>query len=203
MLAITGGKGGVGKTTTALGVARALGRRGESVLAVDADRDLPDLARTAGVDTVRVDATDGDAARGLPDPVCPSVRLLTAPRDRAATRRLLAALSERPDRVILDCPAGVGRPATVPLRVADRSFVVSTLDPASLRDAVKAVAVARRLDAPPIATVLSSCEENSTAVERLLPDPILAVPRVREPLEAKRARARYRELSFFATVRNG
>ena len=201
MLAVTGGKGGVGKTTTALGVARALGRRGEAVLAVDVDRDLPDLARTAGVDTVRVGGAD--AAGGRPDPDCPSVRVLTGPRDGDEARRLLAALAQRPERVVLDCPAGSGPAATDPLAAADRSLVVSTPDPASLRDAAKTVAIARTLDAPPSATVLNRCDAAAAAVERLLPAPQFAVPRVIEPLEARRARTRFEDLSEFATLRKG
>ena len=202
MLAVTGGKGGVGKTTTALGVARALGRREEAVVAVDVDRDLPDLARTARVDTVRSSADALDSTPGQADPVCSAVRIVTAPRSRRDTRRLLEALADRPEFVVLDCPAGAGRSATAPLRFAERSLVVSTVEPASLRDAAKTVAVARALDARPVAAVLSGCNDRPTAVERLLPTPVLPVPRVCEPLEADRLRDLYEELSYFATLRN-
>ncbi|WP_424014753.1 MinD/ParA family ATP-binding protein [Halorubrum xinjiangense] len=47
MIAVAGGKGGSGKTTTTLGLARALSRRGAPVVAADADWDLPNLARLA------------------------------------------------------------------------------------------------------------------------------------------------------------
>ena len=47
MIAVTGGKGGSGKTTTTVGLTRALARRGASVVAVDADWDLPNLAAVA------------------------------------------------------------------------------------------------------------------------------------------------------------
>lgn len=48
MLAVTGGKGGTGKTTTTLGLARALAAVGADVRCVDADVDLPDLGALAG-----------------------------------------------------------------------------------------------------------------------------------------------------------
>jgi septum site-determining protein MinD len=47
VIAVAGGKGGSGKTTTTLGLARALSRRGARVVAADADWDLPNLARLA------------------------------------------------------------------------------------------------------------------------------------------------------------
>ncbi|MFC7213643.1 AAA family ATPase [Saliphagus sp. GCM10025334] len=50
IVAIAGVKGGCGKTTTALGLAEAVGRTGASALAVDADRQLPNLHVMAGTD---------------------------------------------------------------------------------------------------------------------------------------------------------
>lgn len=203
MLAVTGGKGGVGKTTTALGLARALARRGESVVVVDADRDLPDLARLAGVPTERTTDPRPDRAAGVPDSVVPSIRLLTAPRERATTRRLLRTLADRPERTVVDCPAGAGRDVAMPLAAADRSVVVSTPAPADVRDAAKSVAMARTLDAPPLASVLTGCDGIVTTNDRLLPSPCIAVPRAESPLETTSVTEHYRELSVCATPRNG
>ncbi|MWG33903.1 MinD/ParA family ATP-binding protein [Halomarina oriensis] len=203
MLAVTGGKGGVGKTTTTLGLARALGRRGESVVVVDADRDLPNLARMADVPTDRTTDPSPHRPTGVPDPVVPSVRILTAPRERAATRRLLRTLDGRPGRVLVDCPAGAGRDAVTPLALAARSVVVSTPAPADVRDAAKSVAMARTLDAPPVASTLTGRDDSVTALERVLPTPCIAVPRAETPLETASVTERYRELSECATLRNG
>ncbi|MFD1515379.1 MinD/ParA family ATP-binding protein [Halomarina rubra] len=208
MLAVTGGKGGVGKTTTALGVARALGERGVDVLAVDADRDLPDLARTAGVDTGhRVErsgsVTDGlGVSPGVDHPDWPGVRLLTLPRDRTRTRRLLDALATRPERVVVDCPAGAGRTVAGALRAADRSLLVTSARPASLRDGVKAAAMARTLAAPPVGTALLGRDTLGTELHRVVSSPVIDVPRVGDPLASPAARTAYRNLSERATLRN-
>lgn len=73
MLAIAGGKGGCGKTTTALGVGAALPGR---PLVVDADWDLPNLHRLAavyrdgdGTPSPDVPASSRTAPTGDPDPV--------------------------------------------------------------------------------------------------------------------------------------
>ncbi|POG57234.1 nucleotide-binding protein, partial [Haloferax marisrubri] len=78
MLAIAGGKGGSGKTTTTLGLASALDG---PVLAVDADRDMPNLHAMAGVERPGDAAADGPA--GEPSvrahPTDPTVSVLPAP----------------------------------------------------------------------------------------------------------------------------
>jgi septum site-determining protein MinD len=209
MLGVTGGKGGVGKTTTALGLARAVAREtgvaadGRDVVVVDADRDLPDLARMAGVAVERATAQSLDDSAGARDPVVPSVRLVTAPRDGTEARRLLDALARRPERVVVDCPAGAGRGAAVPLVHTSHALVVSTPAPASLRDGAKAAAMARRLDARPVASLLTRCDRPTALVERLLPTPAIALPRLEDPLGGRVAVERYRNLSERATLRNG
>ncbi|MFC6733023.1 MULTISPECIES: ParA family protein [unclassified Haladaptatus] len=50
MLAVAGGKGSCGKTTTTLGLARALARHGHDVVAVDTDTAMPNLHAVADVD---------------------------------------------------------------------------------------------------------------------------------------------------------
>jgi len=209
MLAVTSGKGGVGKTTTALGLARAVARGtgaaadGRDVVVVDADRDLPDLARTAGVAVERATEQSLDDSAGARDPVVPSVRLVTAPRDGTEARRLLDALARHPERAVIDCPAGAGRGAAVPLVHASHALVVSTLAPASLRDAANAAAMARRLDARPVASLLTRCDSLTALVERLLPTPAVALPRLEDPLGGRVAVERHQKLLERETLRNG
>jgi len=209
VIAVAGGKGGSGKTTTTLGLARALSRRGASVIAADADWDLPNLARLASaIDDGRGPAADAptvvDAVRTegtlRPDRRTPTV--LSAPDALADTdaRRTLGALSDVvPDDspALLDCPAGASPDAAAPLRVADRCLLVTPLRRPALRDAAKTAALARRLDCPPIGAVGVRTESVPNAVADLLGCPVLgAVPSVEpEPLSASSVRTAYDDLA--------
>lgn len=211
MLAVAGGKGGVGKTTTTLGLARALASDGTGVVAVDADWDLPDLGALAGgprrtdlsatAEAVPAPApeADGDpdatpdvgpagivdAAFGLPS--APAVRVLPAPsapadRDAGRVLRRVAAASASGAEVLVDCPAGAGPDAAAPLRAAAAALLVSEPCAPALRDAAKAAAMARALDTPVVGAVLTRARFAPPAVSSLLGCPVLAcVPRTTGP----------------------
>ncbi len=193
MLAVVGGKGGVGRTTTALGVALALGRECR-VVVVDADTDAPDLARMAGIvggaTTERAVAggdpsplvalAGGTPAReaGRPHPDCPRVTVVpgggASPR---AARRALARLAAADRQVVVDCPAGAGRAVAGPLRLADRALVVSTPRPSALRDALKSAAMARALDTPVDGVVLTRCRTVPNGTDGLFDGaPVARIP---------------------------
>lgn len=194
MLAVAGGKGGVGKTTTALAIGCVLAEHGDRPLVADLDRDMPDLARRAGIEHSQPVAAppavggvrpagggehDGDGDRGvrgtprrrgldalaagapLEDvvrfaPAHPRVAVLPAGRIRAdRVGAALERLSRWAGPVVLDCPAGAGHAATAPLAAADRTVLVTTAAPASVRDVVKTAAMARSLGAPPVGVVVA------------------------------------------------
>ena len=184
MIAIAGGKGGAGKTTTTLGLARALARTDREVLAVDADRDMPNLHALAGVSrTPTLAAVEGNrerdpAAVAYPDPTVSGVRVLPAPTDGdALDAAALSRLRRSSRRVLLDCPAGAGPDAAVPLRAADAALVVTLPTSESLRDAAKTAAMARALDVRVAGAVVTRTETPPEGVGRLLEvDRVIAVP---------------------------
>ena len=196
MLAVTGGKGGTGKTTTTLGLARAFGTAGTSAIAVDADWDLPDLGALAG-GRRRItysDRRDDDSplAAGVADAAAPSVRILPAPtdsrdRDLRESLRSIAASAPQGTRVLVDCPAGAGPDAVAPLRVADGALLVTEPCAVALRDAAKTAAVARRLETPVVGAVVTRATAVPPGVRDLLGCPIVArVPRASAPQDRDR-----------------
>lgn len=200
MLAVAGGKGGVGKTTTALCLARSLARQGNSVLVVDIDCDMPDLLWLAGLradPTAQPDSPDGLAAVAneipiervrYPLPHWQGVSVVPAGRHptEATVCDALDRLSEWNGPVVLDCPTGAGRLATIPLRCAERTVLVSTPHPASLSDTAKTAAMANELRTNVVGAVLTRCDTPPRGVRRLLDCPVItAVPDVAEPLESQ------------------
>jgi septum site-determining protein MinD len=209
MLAVAGGKGGCGKTTTALGVAAALAdcAAPESVVVADADRDMPDLHALAGVDRTPTLAgaarappaeSPGAPADRLPDP---APRVLPAPQGLgtdAATA--LARLSETVD--VVDCPAGSGPDAAEPLRVADRALLVARRTRESLGDALKTATMARELDCRPVGVVLTRTDAIPDAVTDELDVPAAwTVPDGGgRPLTDPAVRAAYRQIAGSASA---
>ncbi len=197
MIAVAGGKGGSGKTTTTLGVARGLasrdatgrpaGRDAGRVVAVDADWDLPNLAAlaesTEGIRSADRSATSvassgldphggADGSRVLPDPV-----VLSAPADPGA-HDPVAVLSKLERTLgdatmLIDCPAGAAPDAAAPLRVADGCVLVTPLRTPALRDTTKTAALARALDCPVHGVVVTRATSAPDGVADLLDCPVL------------------------------
>lgn len=206
MLAIVGGKGGCGKTTTALGLAAALARQRQSVLVADADVEMPDLHLAAGVErdpgVEAVESGEDPMAIAQGHPTVSGLSVLPAGNDGGRGRRRnfshLHRLSTVSSAVLLDTPAGAGPDAVAPLRAADGAVVVTTLDPACLRDAAKTAAMARQIGTSIVGVLVSRAESVPDTVTELLDCQILgAVPdagRRGDPLADEGVRAAYGEV---------
>lgn len=195
MLAVAGGKGGCGKTTTTLGLASAAARQGRDVIALDGDVDMPDLHVEAGTSATpsAVDFVDG---RPL-EAVCqrsmeyPGVDVVAAPSDTRTLTPVAERLGGRPEMLILDTPAGASRDVSRALSVADRTILVTTPTRESLLDTAKTAALARTLDAPPVGTVLTR-SDGSLDPSALLSCPTLChVPAVSAPSRSAVVRSAY------------
>lgn len=171
MLAIAGGKGGCGKTTTALALGQALT---DDCVVVDADRDMPNLHSMAGVDREPTAADDAPPQR-----VSPGCAVLSAPppttRDADLPAVLTRVAARTEAQLLVDCPGGAGPDAAAPLSAADRVVLVSTLCAPALRDAAKTAAMARALGCRVEGVVLTRARVGPTAVEALLDCPVLGV----------------------------
>jgi len=191
ILAVVGGKGGVGKSTVALNVAAEL----DGVL-VDADLGMADLPSGRGPDLHDVLAGRADVFEAVTDvgpfQLVPGGRTLAGAR--AADATALAAVLERLRRhvrpVIVDCPAGLSSDVGVPLVAASACLLVSRPTEPALTAALRTRELARELDAP-LARVALTMEPgvavDADEVAGALGAPVVTIPHSRAVARAQRA----------------
>ena len=169
VVAITSGKGGVGKSTLTAAAGLCLAQAGKRVCLIDMDMGLRSLDIMLGLEN-KVVFDLADVAEGM----CrvkqalvrheeyPGLCLLSAAQTRGSeavsaleAQRVVAQLRERFDLVLIDCPAGVGRGFRCALSTAGQAVVVSVPGPVELRDAERVFFLAQHMDLPAPMLVLN------------------------------------------------
>lgn len=173
-IAVTGGKGGVGKTALAAGIGIALSRLGHRVVVFDADLGLANLDVAMGIAapfTVQ-HALDGVKTLGEITVEGPQgVRIVAGGSGigkliRTSRKRLMEFLSQiselagSTDYLIFDTAAGVDSRVMTFLRSSDQVVLVVTPDPASIVDAYATAKVLFRNDPNAVVRVVANMVTN-------------------------------------------
>lgn len=163
---VAGGKGGVGKTTTAVNVGSALQEGGYDVVVVDADLGMANLGAMLDVDHDRtlheILAGDSAVSEALTDApsgltIIPGEQSLDAfaDADPAKLGQVIKTLRNAYDVVLIDTGAGLSHEVAVPLGLADGIILVTTPDDVAVGDTVKTAQLADRIDGEVIGAVLN------------------------------------------------
>ncbi len=146
VFAITSGKGGVGKSTVAVGLGMAFCRKGEKVLLVDMDEGLRCLDLMLGLDKSTVfDLSDILMGKEPEEAIyqCETeagLHIIPAPAkqgmiDYFSFTSFTLKVAEMFDTVIFDFPAGINVPLYSCLPKGALFLTVAVPDPVSVRDA--------------------------------------------------------------------
>lgn len=173
-VAVTSGKGGVGKTNVSVNLGYALAARGHRVLLLDADIGLANLDVVLGVNpalnlqnVVRGECLLLDAIAAAPGGVhilagASGLEALVELDGEVKSRLLdqLIQLQNLYDYLILDTGAGLGQNLLTFLEISDSVLMVVTPDPASMSDSY-ATLKAHHLNCPhvPIDVVVNMVTE--------------------------------------------
>ena len=155
VLAVTSGKGGVGKTFVAANLAAALARRGHKVLVLDADLGLANLdvvlnlypkvtlhdvfTKKARLEDAIVQAPGGFSVLLAGSGMVEYSRL--TPEVREDFLRIMRGLIPHYDILILDTGAGISDVVLFAVSLASEVLVVATPEPTSLTDAYATIKV--------------------------------------------------------------
>ena len=173
IIAVVSGKGGTGKTSFTACVSLALAAMGHTTLALDCDITLRNLDLALGLsDSAVMDFSDVLEGRctlaeaAVSHRKYPTHSLLAAPLAPVGTRFSLSAMQtlaqtirRQYDYCFIDAPAGLGQGFQLATAVADSVVVVTTTDPAALRDAQRTVMELRRFPAGQVHLVVNRVQK--------------------------------------------
>jgi septum site-determining protein MinD len=167
VFAVASGKGGVGKTTTAVNVATAIAGGGFRVAVIDADLGMANMSGLLSLDPgdatlhdvlageADVSAATYEVARGIF--AIPSGDELDtyAKTDARGLEDVLEDLAGRFDYVFLDVGAGISHETVLPLGIADGVILVATPEPAAVNDVAKTRDLVERADGEVVGLVMT------------------------------------------------
>ena len=154
LITITSGKGGVGKTTTAINLGAALNQFGKEVIVVDANLTTPNIGLHLGAPIVPVNLNhvllgkariaDAIYEHESGTKIIPSSLSIKELKrlDHSKLKDVAKKLKKMADYVIFDSAAGLGEEALVSIKVADELIIVTNPEIPAVTDALKTIKLA-------------------------------------------------------------
>lgn len=175
VIAITSGKGGVGKSSVVLNLGETLAMMGHSVCLIDMDLGLKNLDYMMGLDNRMIydmkDVMDQRCSLAnamLQDkcsknlfllPACKSVHIHDF--DMEQLKLIVASLREQFDYVLLDSAAGIEKGFYSSIACVNQVILVTTLDVTALQDADRVIGILMQERMEHISFIVNRYQEKS------------------------------------------
>ncbi len=192
MIVIASGKGGVGKTTTAINLGTAMKHFGKDVLIIDANMSTPNVGIHLNSPEVPINLNHVLQGKAQPEEAVYShesgIKIIPSSLSVKELKKLkFEKLKEfkndfknLAEYVILDCSAGLGKEAMSAMEIADEVVLVSNPEMPAITDALKTIKVAQGLKKPITGVIMTRVKKNKyelppETVKDMLEVPVLGM----------------------------
>ncbi len=189
-IVIASGKGGTGKTTTAINIGTALSDFGRDVIVVDANTTTPNIGLHLGMHSTQL--TLHDALKGKKHikevvyshpsglKIIPASISLDKKVKKEKIVDVILNLAGLTESVIIDTATGLGKEIQDLIKKSDEVLIVTTPELPAITDALKTIKLAEEHDATVIGVVLNRYNDKDIEmgvedIEKMLGKQVLAV----------------------------
>lgn len=154
-IAIVSGKGGVGKTTTAINLGTSLNNLGKDVIIIDANVSTPDIGLSLGAPVVPISLQHVLSGKNNPEnaiylhhsgtKIVPSSLAFNKEANLDNLKKTVHRLKKMSDIVLIDSAAGIGDDVEAAMQAADECLIVTNAETPALSSALKTIKLARDL----------------------------------------------------------
>jgi len=188
IIVITSGKGGVGKTTTAINLGAAINYFGEDVLIVDGNLTTPNVGIHLGSPEVPVNLNHVLTGKAdVPEAVYEHDSGVKIILSSLSVKELKKISPEKikdfkkefmkiSDYVIVDSAAGLGNEALSSIKIADELLIVTNPEMPAITDALKTIKIAEQLKKPVTGIIVTRVKKDEIELQPDIVKEMLEVP---------------------------
>lgn len=191
-ITITSGKGGVGKTTTAINLGTALNFFGKDVIILDANLTTPNVGLHLGAPIVPISLNhvlsgkaklvDAIYEHESGTKIIPSSLSIKDLRklDYSKLREVVKKLKNATDFVIFDSAAGLGEEALAAMEIGDENIIVTNPEITAVTDALKTSKVLEQMGKPVKGIIINKVKRSKSEmpvknIAEMLELPVLGI----------------------------
>ena len=188
VIVITSGKGGVGKTTTAINLGAAMNYFEKNVLIIDGNLSTPNVGIHLNSPEVPINLNhvlsgNADVFEAVYEhesgmkvvPSSLSLKELNKLKPRKI-QKFKDDFMNISDYVIIDSAAGLGEEAQSVIEMADELIIVTNPEMPAITDALKAIKLAEQLDIPVLGVIVSRVKKNDIEMTPDIVKDMLEIP---------------------------